>query len=107
MPELPNDALPVPAPGVMFQALDDGAVLFSADAEVYFGLNHAGAAVWELLPPATASLAEMCGILAERFPDATVETITADVVALLDELTREGLLVPADGTPAAPPGEAG
>ncbi len=87
--------LPVPAPGIMFQALDDGAVLFSADAEVYFGLNHAGAAVWELLPPATSSLAELCAALLVRYPDAPPETVAGDVVALLEELTRQGLVVPA------------
>ena len=43
--------LPVPNPKVLFKSMSDGAVLFSTDNEVYFGLNSVGARVWELLPP--------------------------------------------------------
>ena len=42
--------LPSPAPGVLFQALPDGAVLLDTRSEVYFGLNAVGARVWQLLP---------------------------------------------------------
>ena len=89
--------LPAPAAGVMCQELDDGAVLFSPATEVYFGLNHVGAAVWSLLPPASATLDELCAALADRYPDAPPERLAGDVERLLGELAAEGLVVPPDG----------
>ena len=83
----------------MFQALDDGAVVFSPSSEVYFGLNHVGAAIWELLPPATTSFEALCHAVRERYPDADPDRVAADAAALLDELAREGLVV-------APPSDA-
>ena len=74
------------------------AVLLSPDSEVYFGLNHVGSAIWELLPPATGSLEELCEALAERYPDAPPAVLADDVGRLLADLAREGLVVaPADG----------
>lgn len=93
----PPVPLPAPAPGVMCQELDDGAVLFSPATEIYFGLNHVGAAVWSLLPPASATLAELCAALADRYPDAPVERLAGDVERLLTELAHEGLVVPSGG----------
>ena len=93
----PPAPLPAPAPGVMCQELDDGAVLFSPATEIYFGLNHVGAAVWSLLPPASATLDELCAALAERYPDASPGQLAGDVERLLAELAREGLVVRTDG----------
>ena len=81
----------------MFQALDDGAVLFSPASEVYFGLNHVGAAVWGLLPPVSGTLEELCAALGERYPDAPPATIAADVARLLGELGEAGLVQPPGG----------
>ena len=92
----PPVPLPAPAPGVMCQELDDGAVLFSPATEIYFGLNHVGAAVWSLLPPASATLDELCAALAGRYPDAPPERLADDVELLLAELAREGLVVRTD-----------
>src|SRR5688572_2049712 len=86
--------LPSPASGVMFQELDDGAVLFSPASEVYFGLNHVGAAVWALLPPVSDTLDALCAALGERYPDAPPATIAADVARLLAELGEAGLVRP-------------
>lgn len=84
--------LPTPTPAVIFQRVDDGAVLFAPATEIYFGLNEVGAAVWELLPPATDSLDALCARLAEQYADAPAEQIRADVEALLADLLREGLV---------------
>ena len=81
----------------MFQELDDGAVLFAPATEVYFGLNHVGAAVWSLLPPASATLEELCAALAERYPDAPADAISLDVERLLADLEREGLALRPSG----------
>ena len=48
--------LPSANPAVIFQKLDDGAVLFTPETELYFGLNSVGALVWDLLPPRTETL---------------------------------------------------
>ena len=92
--------LPTPNPTVVFQKLDDGAVLFSAETETYFGLNEVGAIVWTLLPPAHRTLDEVSGALASRFVEVAMETIRADVQELLETLVREGL-----ASPGAPPGD--
>lgn len=89
-------SLPVPAAGVMLQALDDGAVLFSPSTELYFGLNHVGARVWELLGPGLL-LDDLCARLHQHYPDADRPTLSRDVAALLDRLAAEGLVVTVAG----------
>jgi hypothetical protein len=78
----------------MFQELEDGAVLFSSEEELYFGLNHVGVAIWRLLPPASQSFDDLCTALGALYPDATRDTLATDAAALLDELRRERLVVP-------------
>jgi hypothetical protein len=89
--------LPVAAADVVYKALPDGAVLFSSESEVYFGLNAVGARVWELLPPTTSTVGELVAELAKAYPDADVETIQGDVTELLEELQRQGLVAPRTG----------
>jgi hypothetical protein len=88
--------LPVVNPAVVFRALSDGAVLFSTTDEVYFGLNSVGAKVWQLLPPATATLDQLCTALAAEYPEVAPDTIRSDVIELLEELTVHGLVLPRD-----------
>ena len=89
-------ALPLANPKVVWTSLSEGAVLFSNETELYYGLNGVGAVVWDLLPPASATLDELCLSVHERFPDATLEQIRGDVAELLTELERFGLVVSAD-----------
>ncbi|HRQ79030.1 MAG TPA: PqqD family peptide modification chaperone, partial [Gemmatimonadaceae bacterium] len=70
----------------------DGAVLLHTGQEIYFGLNEVGAAIWELLPPVSSSLDEICEKLAERYPDAPRDELRNDVETLLADLLREGLV---------------
>ena len=87
--------LPVANPKVIYKALLDGeAVLFSTEEEVYFGLNEVGARVWELLPPATNSLDELCAALSVQYPDADPAVIRADVMELIAELSNHRLVIP-------------
>jgi hypothetical protein len=86
--------LPLKKDGVQFRAVPDGAVLYSTEHEVYFGLNHVGTEVWNLLPPATATLDELCEKLAARYSDVGIEVIRADVAGILKELVSHGLLTP-------------
>jgi hypothetical protein len=80
---------------VIFKALATGAVLYSTSDEVYFGLNTVGVRIWELLPPAQQTLDDLCSVLTAEYPDAPADMIRADVVELLEELTRLGLVQPA------------
>lgn len=84
--------LPSPVATVIFQRIDDGAVLFEPQTEVYFGLNEVGARVWLLLPPETTTVAQLCDRLASEYPDVAAATIRADVEELLAQLQTEGLV---------------
>lgn len=90
--------LPTRNPKVIFKALATGAVLYSTQDEVYFGLNPVGVRVWELLPPAHQTLDEVCRVIASEYPDAGEDVIRADVAELLDELVKLGLLVPSQSS---------
>ena len=84
--------LPAPDPAVIFRTLPDGAVLLHTATEVYYGLNSVGARVWELLPPASGDLDDLCRRLSAEYPDASVAEIRADVAGLLSELRHAGLV---------------
>jgi hypothetical protein len=86
-------ALPKPAASVIFRRLPEGGVIYSTSSEIYFGLNDVGARIWELLPPACSTFAEMCDALERAFPDATASLIRRDVTRYLDELMANGLVV--------------
>lgn len=88
--------LPVASSDVIISSLDDGAVLFSAKDEVYYGLNAVGLRVWQLLPPAHRTLDELCSRLQQEFVGVDYDTLAADVSELLAELTRFGLVVYSD-----------
>jgi len=85
--------LPRPHPSVVFQKLDDGAVLFAPDTELYFGLNPVGTLIWEHLPPRTSTFDELHAAIGSMFPEVPADTIRADVDELLRTLLTEGLLV--------------
>lgn len=85
--------LPVANPKVIYKALSDGAVLFSTEDEVYFGLNEVGSRVWELLAPATRTMDEVCAALAAQYPEADPAVIRADVMELIAELATHRLVI--------------
>ena len=86
--------LPVPSPDVIYRTVDGGAVLLSTGQEVYYGLNTAGAYIWEHLPPVFGTLEEMSASLSALHPEVTAETIRADARELLDDLLANGLVRP-------------
>jgi hypothetical protein len=87
--------LPHPSPSAIFKELDEGGVLLSTSAEVYFGVNSVGARIWSLLPPASSTFGELCATLEQQYPDAGAARIKADVQEFLEALTASGLVVPA------------
>jgi hypothetical protein len=82
-------------PAVVFKPVTGGAVLLHVDDEVYYGLNAVGARVWELLPPESASLDEICTAIAAEYPDAPLDDVRADVTELLNDLLEHGLVLAA------------
>ena len=84
--------LPNPVPGAVFRRLPEGGVLFSTETEVYFGVGVVGAAIWELLPPATKTVEEMVSILASKYHDVSASQIRTDVERFLSELLSNGLV---------------
>ncbi|MGH7603748.1 MAG: PqqD family protein [Gemmatimonadaceae bacterium] len=84
--------LPRPKSSVVYRPMPDGGVLFSPTEETYFGLNQAGACIWENLSPVRNSVEEVCAEVSRRFPDAQPEQVRTDVGKLLDELTESGLV---------------
>lgn len=66
-------------------------MLFSTRDEVYYGLNEVGALVWKLLSE-KGTLDELCARVGEAYPEVTPETIRDDVVELLTDLERHGLV---------------
>jgi hypothetical protein len=88
--------LPTRNPKIIFKALATGAVLYSTEEEVYFGLNPVGVRVWELLPPVHQHLDDLCRVLTSEYPEAPPEVIRADVTELLEELGKLGLVLPAE-----------
>jgi hypothetical protein len=89
--------LPAPAPGAIFRPVGVGGVIFSTETEIYFGVNAIGVRVWELLPPATATVGELCAIVAGEHTDASDEQVRADVRSFLDALIANQLVT----TPSA------
>jgi len=89
------EVLPTRNPKVIFKVLATGAVLYSTEEEVYFGLNAVGVRVWELLPPTHSTLDEVCRVIAAEYPDVGEDVIRADVSELIDELLKLGLVQPA------------
>ncbi|MDB4870325.1 MAG: hypothetical protein JWL97_1329 [Gemmatimonadales bacterium] len=76
----------------MWINLPDGAVLFSPETEVYYGLNNVGAVIWEQLREGIPSMDLLCEAVQERFPDATLDQIRADVLELLGDFSENGLV---------------
>lgn len=95
--------LPTPNPSVVCTELSDGAVLFAAERETYFGLNATGLRVWRLLPPVSPSLDALTEALHGEFPEVSRDVLAADATELLDALAVNGLVLPAAGTDAASP----
>lgn len=86
--------LPRPNPAVICKSLNEGAVLFSEGDETYYGLNAVGFRVWQALPPQCRTLEELCASVGQAFTGAEPDVIRVDVVELLDELARSGLVLP-------------
>lgn len=78
-------------PRVPWTLLDDEAVVISLDHGVYYTLNRVGTVIWELLAD-DRPLHRVLSALRERF-DAPEELIRHDLIALVERLRAEGLII--------------
>jgi hypothetical protein len=84
-------SLPRGKPAVVLKEVPEGAILFSTDSEVYFGLNPVALRVWQLLHVDRNSMDEVVTTLHREYPDVSREVLAQDVQRLLDELIGSGL----------------
>ena len=84
------DARILPAESVIYAELEDEAVLLQVDRGIYFGLDETGTRIWQLLSDGR-SQAEIVDVLLAEY-DADPATLRADVRALLEHLSAQGLI---------------
>jgi len=87
-----SEFLPVPRPSVVFCEVEDGAILLHVEDEIYFSLSEVAARIWRLLPPAHATLDELCQALHLQYPEVPPEVIREDASSLLSELLQSRLV---------------
>jgi len=78
------------SPDVLFQEVGEETVLLDLAGGSYFSLNEVGARIWQLIGEG-ATLQSIFDALVEEF-DAEPERIRADLLALVDELAKSGLI---------------
>jgi coenzyme PQQ biosynthesis protein PqqD len=81
------------SPRILVQRAEEATVLLSLDEGTYFSLNEVGGMIWDLCD-GIRTVAQMIDTVAAEF-DAPHERVAADVIALVDELASERLLVDA------------
>ena len=79
-----------PRPGVMFQQLQEEAVLLNLDSGMYFGLDPIGTRIWNLLAEDQSLPQIVSTIMAEYEVD--IEPCTTDLLKLLRDLEAQGLV---------------
>ncbi len=83
--------LPKPSPDVVSRRLGDSAVLIRLSTNRIYELNATGARLWDLLQ-GSFEMDAVVESLSREFTGSE-EAIRADAEALLQHLTREGLVV--------------
>ncbi|MFC1851991.1 PqqD family protein [candidate division CSSED10-310 bacterium] len=76
---------------VPWQMIDDGIVLLELTSGHYYTLNDVGARIWELLD-GEKNIDLITTTLNDEF-DAPPETMLLDILELMDQLEKEGLVV--------------
>lgn len=78
---------------VVFRELDGQSVVLNLSSGRYFGLNAVGTRVWQLIAQGAGVDSVIRTVTAEYEADAA--TIERDVLALLEDLEKRGLVVDA------------
>ena len=87
------DSHPERAARILAHRGDEELVLLDPENGQYFTLDEVGARIWELCD-GKRSVSEIAAALDEEF-DAPLETIRADLLELLEELSSGGLVLEA------------
>ncbi|MHB0871727.1 MAG: PqqD family protein [Chloroflexota bacterium] len=82
---------PFCGPDVIWRKIGEETILLNSRSENYYSLNEVGTRVWELIDGQTTAR-EIASRIAEEY-DAPAEEIEEDVVALLQELREQGLVL--------------
>jgi Coenzyme PQQ synthesis protein D (PqqD) len=82
------------APDAVWREVDGRAAVISLDGGRIRTLNPVGTFVWSLLDG--RPVAALREALAERYPEVAAEELARDLDAFLDDLSRRGLVRPAE-----------
>jgi hypothetical protein len=86
---------------VISEIIDGEAVMINLTTGNYYSLNESGAAAWTAIE-AGASVGDLVELLSARYEGDRAE-IQSAVERLIDELTREELIVGSEGNGSPPP----
>jgi hypothetical protein len=79
------------ADGVVYEVVDDCAVLVDPAGQTLITLNEIGSLVWEALE-AHGDAPSLAAELHPQFSDVSVEQLERDIAAFLDELRAVGVV---------------
>ena len=91
------DSTVVQSSGLIASDLDGETVMMSLEQGEYYGMKEVGSRIWSLLA-APICVSDLCSNLMEEY-EIDADTCLADVLAFLNELYREKLLLVVDGDP--------
>jgi len=98
MTSISRSAAVVASRAQLSTTLGDEVVILGLNDEVYYGLEGAGARMWDLLQT-PRTIAELVDLLSTEF-EVTRERLESDLAALIGALHEKGLVAVAD--PAGP-----
>lgn len=84
------ESRPARRPEVLARQGESETILLDVDSGCFFTLDQVGARIWDLCD-GSASVSEIVTIVCNEY-DADRDTVEADVLELLTELSRERLL---------------
>ena len=94
MTAIPRDIPVVASRTQLSTTLGDEVVILGLNDEVYYGLDGAGARMWNLLET-PRTIGELVDLLSAEF-DVTRDRLESDLQALVDALLEKGLVALAD-----------
>ena len=97
MPATLHSIISVPEHILYRGDLDGEAVLLNLSTGVYYGLDQVGASMWEQVTHHGRLAPAVDDLLATY--EVTREQLEADLLKLIDELAKQGLIEIADGPP--------
>lgn len=78
---------------VLARQVGEETVMLDLAKGAYFGLDPVGARMWQLLAEGK-TLAEVCDAIVAEY-EASRDTIEGDLLTLVDDLMKQGLIAPA------------